>query len=203
MKHDMNAGIPKHRSRGQTDGRMLIGIVAAIAAVALALYLFWPQPGVEPVPAPGRPIETVEPAQSGEERGDTAREIIDQLQADRLQADAEAPDYAEAHTRAQEFKAAGQLPDAQLLYFFAARGGYAPAAFDLGAFNDPNQQSAATGLVTEPDPFQAYRWYTAARDAGHEEASERLEALRAWAESASQSGDSAAERLLLQWEQAQ
>lgn len=198
MKREMNAGSLNLRSSGQINGRMLIAIVAVIAVVLLALYLFRPKPEVEPVPAPGRPLETVAPAKSGEERGDTAREIIE-----RLKAAADGPDYAEAHARAQEFKAAGQLPDAQLLYFFAARGGYAPAAFDLATFNDPSQHSAATGLVTKPDPFQAYRWYTAARDAGHAEASERLEALHAWAESAGQSGDSDAERLLLQWEQAQ
>ena len=93
------------------------------------------------------------------------------------------------------------MADAQLLYFFAARGGYAPAAFDLATFNDPNHADTASGLVAAPDPFQAYRWYTVARDAGDERASQRLEELRAWAESASRSGDGDAERLLLQWEQ--
>jgi TPR repeat protein len=194
----MNANILISRSRGQINGRMLIAILAAILVVLLALYLFWPKPEAVPVPAPGQPLETVEPAKSADERGDTAREIIE-----RLEADPDGPDYAEAHARAQEFRADGQLADAQLLYFFAARGGYAPAAFDLATFNDPNHETASSGLVTKADPFQAYRWYTAARDAGHESASERLEALHAWAESASQSGDTDAERLLLQWEQAQ
>ena len=80
----------------------------------------------------------------------------------------------------------------------AARGGHAPAAFDLATFNDPNHAETAAGLVAAPDPFQAYRWYTAARDAGDERASVRLEELRAWAESASRDGDTDAERLLLQ-----
>lgn len=194
----MNANSLISRSRGQINGRMLIAILAAILIVLLALYLFWPKPVAVPVPAPGQPLETVEPARSADERGDTAREIIE-----RLEADPDGPDYAEAHARAQEFRADGQLADAQLLYFFAARGGYAPAAFDLATFNDPSRETASSGLVTKADPFQAYRWYTAARDAGHENASERLEALHAWAESASQSGDTDAERLLLQWEQAQ
>ena len=198
MKREINAGSLNRSSSGQTNGRMLIAIVAAIAVVLLALYLFWPKPEVEPVPAPGQPLETVAPAKSGEERGDTAREIIE-----RLQVDPDGPDYADAHARAQAFQADGQLADSQLLYFFAARGGYAPAAFDLATFNDPNQQTMSSGLVSKPDPFQAYRWYTAARDAGHEKSSERLEALHGWAESASQSGDTDAERLLLQWEQVQ
>jgi TPR repeat protein len=194
----MNANKRIRRNHGQINQRVLVAIVAAIVVVLIALYLFWPKPVAVPVPEPGPALERVEPAKSGEERGDTAREIIE-----RLNADPGGPDYAEAHARAQEFRADGHLADAQLLYFFAARGGYAPAAFDLGTFNDPGQQTASSGLVTRADPFQAYRWYTAARDAGHENASERLEALRAWAESASQSGDADAERLLLQWEQVQ
>lgn len=194
----MNANNLIRRSRGQINQRVLIAIVVAIAVVLMALYLFWPRAVLEPVPEPGPVLERVEPAKTSEERGDTAREIIE-----RLKADATGPDYAEAHARAQEFQADGRLADAQLLYFFAARGGYAPAAFDLATFNDPVQQAASSGLLTKPDPFQAYRWYAAARDAGHENASERLEALRAWAESASQSGDADADRLLLQWEQAQ
>jgi hypothetical protein len=192
----MNANSLIHRNRGQVNKRMLIGIIGAVLIALLAFYVFRPQP--EPIPEPGRPLETVEPAKTGTERGDTAREIIT-----RLKADPGGPDYAEAHARAGEFQANGQLADAQLLYFFAARGGYAPAAFDLATFNDPNQRSADSSLTTEPDPFQSYRWYTAARDAGHEEATGRLDALHDWAESASASGDADAERLLLQWEYAQ
>lgn len=192
----MNANSPIHRSLGQIDMRVLIAIIGALVVALLAFYLLRPQP--EPIPAPGPPLETVAPAESGEERGDTAREIIA-----RLKADENGPDYAEAHARAQDFQADGRLADAQLQYFFAARGGYAPAAFDLGTFNDPNHFTAATSLMAEPDPFQAYRWYTAARDAGHDGASARLDELHAWAESASQSGDAVAERLLLQWEYAQ
>lgn len=194
----MNANNLIRRSRGQINQRVLIAILGAIVVVLVVLYLFWPRPVAVPVPVPGQVLERVEPAKTSEERGDTAREIIE-----RLKADPNGPDYADAHARAQEFQANGQLADAQLLYFFAARGGYAPAAFDLATFNDPVQQTASSGLLTKPNPFQAYRWYTAARDAGHENASERLEALHAWAESASQSGDADADRLLLQWEQGQ
>jgi len=190
----MNANSLVRRYRGQANTRMLIIVGSAVVVVVLlALYLLRPTP--EPIPETGRPLETVEPAQSAEERGDRAREIIE-----RLEADPTGPDYAGAYARAQDFLAEGQLADAQLLYFFAARGGHTPAAFDLGTFNDPSQRTAAAGLITEPDPFQAYRWYTAARDAGHEEASARLEELHAWAESASESGDADAEQLLLLWE---
>jgi TPR repeat protein len=182
------------RVRGQTNIRVLVAIAVVVIVVIAAVFLLRPEP--EPIPEPGRPLETVEPAQSAEERGDTAREIIAALEAD-----PNGPDYAEAYARAQEYRDEGRSADAQLLYFFAARGGHAPAAFDLATFNDPNHVETTAGLVAAPDPFQAYRWYAAARDAGDERAAVRLEELRAWAESASSAGDSDAERLLLQWEQ--
>ena len=191
----MNANSPVHRGRGQIDQRMLIALVAVLVVVLAAVYLLWPQP--EPIPAPGQPGEAVAPAETAEERGDTAREIIAGLEAG-----PDGPDYAEAHARAGQYRADGRLADAQLLYFFAARGGHATAAFDLATFSDPNHHSAGSSLMAAPDPFQAYRWYTAARDGGHEAASARLEELRAWAEAAGRAGDTEAERLLLQWEQA-
>ncbi len=191
----MNVSRPS-RAVGEARSRVLVAI-AAVVIVIVAVYFFFQRPKPEPIPEPGRPIETVAPAKSAEERGDTAREIIAQLQAD-----PDGPDFGEAHTRARDYLAEGRSADAQLLYFFAARGGYAPAAFDLATFNDPNHAGTASGLVAAPDPFQAYRWYTAARDAGDERAAQRLDELRAWAESASGSGDADAERLLLQWEQA-
>ena len=195
MEREINTTGPVGRNRGLIDMRVLIAVVVVAIVVLLAFFVFRPKP--EPIPEPGRPLEAVEPAESAEERGDTAREIVA-----RLQANTGGPDYAEARARAQEFQADGRLADAQLLYFFAARGGHAPAAFDLATFYDPNHYAAASSIVAEPDPFQAYRWYAAARDAGDDRASERLDALRAWAESASQSGNDDAERLLLQWEQA-
>lgn len=187
----------RQECRGQIDGRILAAIAAAIVLIVLVIYALYPEPEPEPVPAPKptRPLETVAPAESEEQRGDTAREIIDTLKA--------APDtidYAEGYSRAQEFRAAGRLADAQLLYFFAARGGHAPAAFILATFYDPNHHSQESSLMEEPDPFQAYKWYREAEDAGYEDAAARLAELKAWAEDAAQSGDSAAERLLLQWE---
>jgi TPR repeat protein len=193
----MNTNNSIRHNRGATRTQTLIAsvAVAVVIIVFVAVYLSRRQP--EPIPEPGRPLETVQPAKSAEERGDTARAVIE-----RLEANATGPDYAEAHARAKEFQADGQLADAQLLYFFAARGGYAPAAFDLATANDPNHQTSASSLAAAPDPFQAYRWYTAARDAGHPGASERLEELRVWAEAASHAGDQKAEQLFLQWEQA-
>jgi hypothetical protein len=192
----MNATGPAGRNRDPINMRVLLAVAVVAIVALLAFFMFRPKP--EPIPEPGRPLEAVEPAETAEERGDTAREIIA-----RLRANDDGPDYAEALARAQEFRADGRLADAQLLYFFAARGGHAPAAFDLATLYDPNHHTAKSGIVAEPDPFQAYRWYVAAYDAGDDRASERLDALHAWAESAGQSGNDDAEQLLLQWEQTQ
>lgn len=192
----MNLDESDSEDRSSFNTQVIVGVAAGVVViiVGIAVYLARSQP--EPIPDPGGPLEAVQPAETAEERGDTAREIID-----RLKASGESADYVEAHSRAQQFHADGRLADAQLLYFFAARGGYAPAAFSLASANDPNQDSAAVRVVATPDPFQAYRWYTTARDAGHDEAAGRLAALREWAESAGSAGDYKAEQLLLQWEQ--
>lgn len=179
---------------GAVDQRIVIGIVTVVIVGLAAIWLFTVKPEPEPVPAPGPTLDTVKPAETAAERGDSAREIIDELSS--AEGDI---DYARAYERAEAFRAEGRKADAQLLYFFAARGGNAAAAFDLATFYDPNHHSQ-TGLMDEPDPFQAYRWYREAGEAGHESASARLSELRAWAEQAANGGDAEAERLLLQWE---
>jgi hypothetical protein len=193
----MNTINEVRRERGQMDQRVAIGIGIVLAAVVVlaVVWLASREPAPEPIPEPGRPIETVEPAESPAERGDSAREIIAELSSSETGAD-----YAQAYERAQEFQADGRPADAMLLYFFAARGGNAAAAFDLATFHDPNHHAETSSLMDEPDAFQAYRWYRQAEEAGHEAASERLTDLRAWAERAADTGNPEAERLLLQWE---
>ena len=185
--------------RGAVDKRMLAFLAAGAIVLAAIVYLLYPEPVSEPVPAPmagtSRTLETVEPAKTGAERGDTARGIIDELS----DTDGEV-DYDEALSRALEFRTEGRLADAQLLIFFAARGGHGPAAFALATSYDPNHQSETTSLMEEPDPFQAYRWYRVARDAGQVDAQERLAKLRVWVENAANDGNAEADRLLLQWE---
>ncbi len=183
------------RCSGQISPKVLVAISIAVIVMLAAVYWLTLTPEPEPIPAPGRPLETVEPAESAAERGDSAREIIEELRSGD-----DGINYAEAYDRARQFQSDGRFADAQLLYFFAARGGYGPAAFDLATFYDPNHRADASGVVDEPDPFQAYRWYGVAREAGQESAAERLSKLRAWAETAAGAGDPAAERLLLQWE---
>lgn len=165
---------------------LIIGVVVAVLVAAGAVI--WALRSGAP-PAPEGP-----PGVTDADRAEDARGVIADLeQADDV-------DYASAFERAQEFRSDGRLADAQLLYFFGARGGHAPSAFELAAMNDPNHHTPETSLLPEPDPFQAYRWYSAARDQGMAQAQTRLEALREWAEKASSNGDAEAERLLLQWE---
>src|SRR5690606_13316622 len=193
----MNTSNEVRREHGQIDQRVAIGIGILLAAVVV-LVVVWlgsREPAPEPIPEPGRPVDTVEPAESPAERGDSAREIIAELSSGESDAD-----YAQAYERAREFQADGRSADAMLLYFFAARGGHADAAFDLATFNDPNRHAETPSLMNEPDAFQAYRWYRQAEEAGHDTASARLTELRTWAERAAGTGDAEAERLLLQWE---
>jgi hypothetical protein len=105
-----------------------------------------------------------------------------------------------AYERALELQAAGRLDDAQVLLFFGARQGHARSAFAYAEMNDPNHHSAEKSLLPEPDAFQAFRWYSAARDGGIESAAARLDALHEWAQQAAAAGDAEAEQLLLQWE---
>lgn len=183
------------RGRGEISPRVMGAIAVVVVVILAAIYLFMAAPEPEPIPEPSRPIETVAPAESAEERGDTARDIIDELSSGD-----DAVDYAEAYERARTFNSDGRFADAQLLYFFAARGGHAPAAFDLATFNDPNHFLPESGLLDKPDPFQALRWYRQAQDTGHALAGERLAKLHTWAKKAAADGDIQAEQLLLQWE---
>ncbi len=133
------------------------------------------------------------PTASSAARAESAREIIAKLQS------ADHVDYDAAFEQAQHFQSQGQLADAQLLYFFAARNGNGQAAFALARMNDPVGFDPKASLLTKPAPFQAYKWYTVARDQGVQGAAERLQQLHSWADKAAANGDQQAEQLLLEW----
>ena len=164
--------------------------VVAAAVVLIALLVFYLYPSATVPPDSGAPEVT------DVERGDSAREAIADLQDDGANGQV---DYAAAFERGQEFREDGRLADAQLMYFFAARGGHPQAAFELGTMNDPLHHDPGASLMAEPDPFQAYKWYTQALEGGVSAASARLDALREWAEREAQTANTQAEQLLLQW----
>jgi TPR repeat protein len=164
-------------------------ILLGIGIIALLALVFWFLASRQEGPTVPPP-----PPTSKQAVPEIAREVITEQQEEA------APDYVGALDQARALKAEGKLADAQLLYFFSARGGYAPAAFELAGMYDPTRFDPAASLMDEPDAFQAYKWYLAAQQGGIEEAAERLAALRTWAEAAAEEGDFEAEQLLLQWE---
>jgi TPR repeat protein len=156
-------------------------LVVAVAAIAVLVMLLRPSPESDSL--------------GGADGAAEAREFI-------ADAREEGPEsYADAYERAREYQDQGRLADAQVLYFYAARGGHAGAEFELAEMNDPNHHDSTTSLLEEPDAYQAYKWYSAALEHGSANARERLDALREWATQAAAQGNSEAERLLLQWPQ--
>ncbi|HEX6995106.1 MAG TPA: hypothetical protein VF339_13255 [Gammaproteobacteria bacterium] len=160
-------------------------VAATVVLVAVLYYVFSPTTTVSP---DGRRITDAD-------RGEQARETIAEL---REESEAGRPDLDEAFARAEAHREAGELADAQLLYFFAARNGHAQAAFRLATSYDPLHHDPETSLLDEPDPFQAFKYYMQALEGGVTEAQARLDALHAWAEREAPSNPEA-ERLLLQW----
>lgn len=178
---------PAGRQQGMAISRTQWFLAAGtVLLIVLALWYFASDMG-----GPGR--GEVAPPTSKEAVPELAREVIDEQQQE------QAPDYAAALEQARSLRAEGKLADAQLLYFFAARGGYAPAAFELAELYDPLHFDATTSLMEQPDPFQAFKWYQQAQQAGVGEATIRLEALHDWANQAAEEGNLDAEQLLLQW----
>jgi TPR repeat protein len=174
--------------RGLATTRMQWLVAGIVILLLLAAYWYFSS-GAGPGGAPGKA-----PPTSKEAVPEVAREVISEQQQ------AQTPDYVAALEQARSLRAEGKLADAQLLYFFAARGGYAPAAYELAELYDPLHFDASTSLMKEPDPFQAFKWYRQASQSGVTEAAARIEALHGWAKQAAEEGNLDAEQLLLQWD---
>ncbi|MEJ2427088.1 MAG: deoxyribonuclease, partial [Candidatus Thiodiazotropha sp.] len=74
------------------------------------------------------------------------------------------------------------------------------AAFALASLYDPNHFKPGNELLASPDVYQAHKWYLEAEKQQLPEARERLLRLRSNIETQAQSGDSDAQRLLLNWQ---
>lgn len=94
----------------------------------------------------------------------------------------------------------GQLADAYLLYFFAAREGFAPAALTLGTQADPASRDPINSVFETADMSQAHKWYLMAAENGDNEARERLQDLRNRVEKLAADGDTQAQRISLLWQ---
>jgi len=175
-----------------TQGGMVVTstqwLMAAVVVVLLVMAYWYFASGKSDF---GKPEAA--PATSKQAVPDIAREVISEQQQE------QAPDYAATLEQARSLRQEGKLADAQLLYFFAARGGYTPAAFELGELYDPLHFDVSSSLMEKPDAFQAFKWYQQAAQAGDGQAVTRLEELHDWAHQAAEEGDLDAEQLLLQW----
>lgn len=218
------------RQAGAAGRGVLLLVVAVVLLLIISVILFFPRPVPEPGLTPAGTVDTppaskeargdaarniiAELQNTGKaEDQEQTRESEGSADADALAQgpmieetvtetpeEKEAMNNVQAYTQAQAFRAEGKLADAQLLYYFAARGGYAPAAFDLATFYDPNHFSKETSLMDEPDAFQAYKWYKKSLELGYDGAETRLAVLHAWAEDAADAGNMQADQLLLVWE---
>ena len=183
-------------------------ILIVVAITALAIWLVpgteteEPQPTVQQTPpsllddTPGTTtaIETVEEAVVDTRPGAKARALIAEMRASGTL------DLERIFAAATQAQQAGELPDAYLLYFFAAREGHAEAALTLGQQADPANHSDGTSVFATPDIVQAHKWYTAAAEAGSAAGRDGLAALRTRVEGMAEGGDPEAERLTLLWQ---
>ena len=138
------------------------------------------------------PAQSVEGGSADQGPGAAARKLIRELRAQ------VPPDLQRAYQAAQKFQQAGQLDDAYLLYFYAAREGYGPAAMQLGRETDPSSFKQG-GLLDAPDELQANKWYGLAVQAGEPDATTALAKLRSTVEQQADAGDQRARRIMLQW----
>jgi TPR repeat protein len=140
---------------------------------------------------PAAPAEEVE---IDDRPGSRARALIAQLRA------SDSLDLERAFSAAQKAQAAGELADAYLLYFFAARDGHAAAALTLGTQADPATRDPADSVFEDADLNQAHKWYQLAAQNGSSEAQDRLADLRSRIERLAADGDPLAQRITLLWQ---
>lgn len=189
-------------NRGQKQQQLSIWNVVAILVITLiigiGLYiLFEDQPGYESQrqkpqqaklqPRADKPLQHDKP-------GEAARAIIAQIKMGEISSNLD-----NVFTRAQEFSNAGQLEDAHLLLFYAARLGHISSARTLGGMYDPNYFDNSESIIDEPDLTQAYKWYKIAADSGDEMAADRLVKLKLAVKEAADKGSEEAKALLLKW----
>ena len=147
-----------------------------------------PTPGGSPARAPSLladgpgdepdAVETAKPGAKGQgveddRPGARARALIAGMRAE---GDI---DLNQVVASAQRAQIAGELADAYLLYFFAAREGSVAAALELGRPADPASRDPLSSVFEGPDLIQAHKWYRIAAEHGDTEARDRLADLHA------------------------
>ncbi len=133
-------------------------------------------------------------AKAGMSAGETARLLINLVRRGEKDLSIE-----QLYGQASEFHQQAKNTDAYLLYFYNARKGHGPSAFELAKMHDPAYFQGVNELLDSPDPMQAYKWYTIAVESNVAGAEQKLQALRSSIEAAAKGGDLSAQRLLLNW----
>ena len=126
--------------------------------------------------------------------GARARAIINRLRAQGN------VDLDKVIAAAKKSQIAGELADAYLLYFYAAREGSTTAALELGKQADPATRDPLSSVFENPDFNQAHKWYQMAARGGDAEAGDRLRDLHKRVEQLAASGDAQAQRISLLWQ---
>ena len=179
-------------------------LMAAVAVATLIAVWLVPDDNKQPTSLPELPVTPqvdvdLPPLADGSaavaRAGDRARVFIADLRSGPTE-----PDPDTVFVEAQRLQAEGDSVDAYLLYRFAARHGQPQAALNLGTQADPAFHTTTISYLPEPEPGQAYKWYSTAAEAGNEEAPQRLLALRQRVQQDAANGNEQAQRLLLQWQ---
>ncbi len=144
-------------------------------------------------------VGTATPGPEGQEvvderPGARARALIARMRADGN------IDLDQIVASAKRSQISGELADAYLLYFFAAREGSVAAALELGKQADPASRDPLSSVFEGPDLNQAHKWYRIAAENGDTEARDRLADLHARVEKMAASGDPQAQRISLLWQ---
>ena len=91
----------------------------------------------------------------------------------------------------------GNLADAYITFYFAAREGSVDAMMMMAEMSDPTMFQSENNLLDRADAIQAYKWYKRALDKGFEPASARLKNIHQWAKAEAKYGNKDASQLLL------
>ena len=195
-----------HNTPGQPGRKTAPVIIAVLAFTAIAIWLVPSdeKPDIADIPAPAghstttggeeaTPAETPEPkAAAATAEGDSARKQIGLAEQGSLPLE-------QLLNQAKQLQGKGELTDAYLLYFYAARRGDAGACLTLGKQADPAYFSAGNSPLEQADVEQAHKWYLAAVAAGSTEAEQLLGELRRRVDAEAAEGDPRAQRFALQW----
>jgi len=176
---------------------------SAAIAESPASSVIQPAPASALKPAASRPVAAVPKTtpkakskiEARQNPGDSARAVVAEFRAKKG-----AANLKQIVKSAEAFKAKGKYTDAYLLYFFAAREGYAPAAQVLARMYDPAHYSKQTSMLDQPDLVQAYKWYRQAARGGQAAAQRELNDFRARMEQLAAGGSAEAKQLALQWQ---